>query len=234
MSVQAKGEIQVDIEILKKPKEERDALLYHLEYYQVLCTYNKEVYQEYARKAKTHNDLLSVNALVLSTVLGILSSIGDKPNIKYGNMVLSAYLALISGVQRFFGFAEKSENARIIAKSFDKIQRDIGQVIMYVNSEAITIDARTFTKSIEEIERNIASVSEQAIQSPPEFERSSSYIEFTEKEKWGYGKYRRSNISDIIKTVQRSSGRVSPKKFSKADEPENIGQELTEKLKNLK
>lgn len=157
--------------------------------------------------------MFSVNALVLSTVLGILSSIGDRPNIKYGNMVLSACLALISGVQRFFGFAEKSENARIIAKSFDKIQRDIGQIIMYVNSQAVTIDAGIFTKSIEEIERNIASVSEQAIQSPPEFKGTTEYND-TMARRWGIDA--ESDFpSRIVRQVRQMSGRSSPKNIQK-------------------
>jgi hypothetical protein len=135
--------------------------------------YNRRIYTEYASIAKMHNDLSSLTALGVSTVLGIISSLGDAPVYRYVSMGLSGYLALISGMQRFLAFAEKSENARLIAKGFDKIERDIGQAIMYVNSHAVQIDSRTFTKHIEEIQRNIAAVSEQAIQSPPEWKSQS-------------------------------------------------------------
>ena len=161
-------DIEIDINALKQ--NTRDALLTHLEYYQELCICNRETYKNYAKIAKFFHDITSLNSLVISTVLGIITSLGDSPKYKYTSMSLSALLACISGFQRFLAFAEKSENARLIAKGFDKIERDIGQVIMYVNSNAITIDSRTFTKYVEEIQRNIATVSEQAIQSPPETE----------------------------------------------------------------
>lgn len=162
------GDIQIDIKALKK--NTRDALLRHLIHYQNLCICNRETYKNYAKTAKFFHDITSLNSLVVSTILGIITSLGESPRYKYTAMSLSAFLACISGVQRFLAFAEKSENARLIAKGFDKIERDIGQAIMYVNSDAIKIDSRTFTKYVEEIQRNIASVSEQAIQSPPESE----------------------------------------------------------------
>lgn len=171
------GEIHVDVEYLKDRSSieysQRDALIKHLVHYQKLCMYNRRIYTEYASIAKMHNDLSSLTALGVSTVLGIISSLGDAPIYRYVSMGLSGYLALISGMQRFLAFAEKSENARLIAKGFDKIERDIGQAIMYVNSHAVKIDSRTFTKHIEEIQRNIAAVSEQAIQSPPEWKSQS-------------------------------------------------------------
>jgi hypothetical protein len=172
------GEIHVDVQYLKDRSatefSQRDALIKHLIHYQKLCMYNRRIYTEYARIAKMHNDLSSLTALGVSTVLGIISSLGDAQIYRYVSMGLSGYLALISGMQRFLAFAEKSENARLIAKGFDKIERDIGQAIMYVNSHAVKIDSRTFTKHIEEIQRNIAAVSEQAIQSPPEWKSPSS------------------------------------------------------------
>jgi hypothetical protein len=161
------GEVQVDVKYLKR--NTRDALIKHLEFYEGLCSHNTEVYKKYARIAKMQNDLFSVNALAYSTALGIMSSLEQTPRYKYASMALSGILAVISGMQRFFAFAEKAENARLIAKGFDKIVRDINMAIVYVNSGAITVDSRTFTKMIEEIQRNIAAVSEQAIQSPPEY-----------------------------------------------------------------
>ncbi len=160
------GDIQINIEALKK--NTKDALLHHLIHYQELCICNRETYKNYAKTAKIFHDISSLNSLVISTLLGIITSLGDSPKYKYTSMSLSAFLACTAGVQRFLAFAEKSENARLIAKGFDKIERDIGQAIMYVNSDAIKIDSRTFTKYVEEIQRNIATVSEQAIQSPPE------------------------------------------------------------------
>ena len=114
------------------------------------------------------NDVFSINALAYSTAVGIMSSLDQTPNYKYASMALSGMLALITGMQRFLGYAEKAENARLIAKGFDKIVRDINLTIMYVRSGAVTVDSRTFTKMIEEIQRNIAAVSEQAIEMPPE------------------------------------------------------------------
>lgn len=171
------NEIHVDVQYLKDHNKDtsKDALLKHLEYYKGLCFHNKEVYTEYAKKAKLQNDMFSVNSLAYSTALGIISSIGtENPRLRYAGMALSGMLTLISGAQRFFGFAEKSENARLIAKGFDKIVRDIDMAIMYVNSDAVQINSKTFTKIIEEIQRNIASTSEQAIQSPTEYTGTQS------------------------------------------------------------
>lgn len=166
------SEIHVDVDYLKEHNKDKikDALLRHLEYYRGLCFYNKGVYTDYAKTSKKQNDVFSLNALAYSTALGILSSVGSQSdNMRYAGMALSGMLTIISGAQRFFGFAEKSENARLIAKGFDKIVRDIDMAIMYVNSDAVKINSKTFTKIIEEIQRNIASVSEQAIQSPTEY-----------------------------------------------------------------
>jgi hypothetical protein len=117
-------------------------------------------------------------------------------------MSLSAFLACISGVQRFLAFAEKSENARLIAKGFDKIERDIGQAIMYVNSDAIKIDSRTFTKYVEEIQRNIATVSEQAIQSPPESEDLKKLFSSVKKSP--------TTLENLILSAREMSRRNSP------------------------
>ena len=164
---QNNGEIHVDVDYLKI--HTRDALIKHLEFYEGLCSYNTKTYTRYAIKAKLFNDMFSINALGYSTAVGIMSSLDQTPRYKYASMALSGMLALITGIQRFSGFAEKAENARLIAKGFDKIVRDINITIMYVNSGAVTVDSRTFTKMIEEIQRNIAAVSEQAIESPPEY-----------------------------------------------------------------
>ena len=163
---QSTGEIQVDLPYLRE--HTADALIQHLAFYEKLCSENLKTYTNYAKKAKFQNDLFSVNALGYSTAVGIMSSLDQTPRYKYASMALSGMLALITGVQRFLGFAEKAENARLIAKGFDKIVRDINLTIMYVRSGAVTVDSRTFTKMIEEIQRNIATVSEQAIESPPE------------------------------------------------------------------
>ena len=166
------NEIHVDVDYLKDHNKDatKDALLRHLEYYRGLCFHNKEVYTDYARDSKRLNDLFSLNALAYSTALGIISSVASQSTkLRYAGMALSGMLTIISGAQRFFGFAEKSENARLIAKGFDKIVRDIDMAIMYVNSDAVKINSKTFTKIIEEIQRNIASISEQAIQSPTEY-----------------------------------------------------------------
>lgn len=197
------GDIQINIETLKK--NTRDALLDHLLHYQNVCICNRETYKNYAKIAKFFHDITSLNALVISTILGIITSLGDEPRYKYTNMSLSAFLACISGVQRFLAFAEKSENARLIAKGFDKIERDIGQVIMYVNSDAIKIDSRTFTKYVEEIQRNIATVSEQAIQSPPESEDIKKYFLSTTQ-------YEKSptTVQNLLQTALRMSRRNSP------------------------
>lgn len=194
------GDIQIDIESLKK--NTRDALLRHLEYYQELCICNRETYKNYAKIAKFFHDITSLNALVISTVLGIITSLGEAPRYKYTSMSLSAFLACISGVQRFLAFAEKSENARLIAKGFDKIERDIGQAIMYVNSDAIKIDSRTFTKYVEEIQRNIATVSEQAIQSPPESEDLKKLFSSVKKSP--------TTLENLLQSAREMSRRNSP------------------------
>ena len=168
---QSTGEIQVDLPYLRE--HTADALIQHLAFYEKLCSENLKTYTNYAKKAKFQNDLFSVNALGYSTAVGIMSSLDQTPRYKYASMALSGMLALITGVQRFLGFAEKAENARLIAKGFDKIVRDINLTIMYVKSGAVTVDPRTFTKMIEEIQRNIAAVSEQAIEMPPEFTSKS-------------------------------------------------------------
>jgi hypothetical protein len=165
------GEIQVDIDYLRQ--HTADALITHLDFYENICSQNIKTYTNYAKTAKLRNDLFSVNALAYSTALGIMSSLEQTPRYKYASMALSGMLALITGMQRFFAFAEKAENARIIAKGFDKIVRDINVTIMYIKSGAVTVDSRTFTKMIEEIQRNIAAVSEQAIESPPEYDTES-------------------------------------------------------------
>ena len=163
---QSTGEIQVDVDYLRK--HTADALITHLEFYEELCSRNLTTYTRYAKEAKMKNDVFSINALAYSTAVGIMSSLDQTPSYKYASMALSGMLAIITGMQRFLGFAEKAENARLIAKGFDKIVRDINLTIMYVRSGAVTVDSRTFTKMIEEIQRNIAAVSEQAIEMPPE------------------------------------------------------------------
>mgnify|MGYP003351032943 CR=1 FL=1 len=163
---QSTGEIQVDLNYLRQ--HTADALIQHLIFYEDLCSRNLKTYTTYAKEAKMKHDVFSINALGYSTAVGIMSSLDQTPRYKYASMALSGMLALITGIQRFSGFAEKAENARLIAKGFDKIVRDINLTIMYVRSGAVTVDSRTFTKMIEEIQRNIATVSEQAIESPPE------------------------------------------------------------------
>lgn len=188
------NEIHVDVEYLKDHNKDvtKDALLRHLEYYRGLCFHNKEVYTDYAKDSKQLNDVFSLNALAYSTALGIISSVASQSEkLRYAGMALSGVLTIISGAQRFFGFAEKSENARLIAKGFDKIVRDIDMAIMYVNSDAVKINSKTFTKIIEEIQRNIASISEQAIQSPTEYT-----VKKPAPKRTGLGRFKSFGVSD--------------------------------------
>ena len=163
-----KGEVYINVESLKN--HQKDYLMTYLNKYKDMCKHNRNAYNIHSSRLKQYQNMMSVPALILTSATGVIAALQLEN--KYIGISVGGASAIITAFQRYFAFSERAENARLTAKGFGKIARDIKDTIMFVRSDAVVVDSYTFTKYIEEIQRNIGNVSEQASDIPPEIIRT--------------------------------------------------------------
>ena len=115
---------------------------------------------------KTRHNWISIPLLMVSSATGVVSaaqfnSNGDK-SITIATTVLGVLSAVFSSVQRYCGYSERAENSKLMAKSWARLARKIENTMVYIDSNACEINDTVFTKLVEEIQKDIESVAQQA------------------------------------------------------------------------
>lgn len=158
----------VDVEKLKN-KYKEDSLPYHVYSIALDCKQRRDAFWRYSRKLKTRNNWISVPLLVFSSLTGLTSvaQIGSfamdnndnqpvtitKDNIGLPIVVtVSGVLtAILSAMQKYFGYAERAELSKHTAKSYGRMARRIENMMMFFESSAISMDPLDFKNFLDEI-----------------------------------------------------------------------------------
>jgi len=167
MSLQA--DIIVHVDRLKSnaaPSGTCDSLMFHLLERRDECQVRRRAYWKHYRLMKTRHNWISIPLLMVSSATGVVSaaqfnSSGDK-SITIATTVLGVLSAVFSSVQRYCGYSERAENSKLMAKSWARLCRKIENTMVYIESNACEINDTVFTKLVEEIQKDIESVAQQA------------------------------------------------------------------------
>lgn len=94
-----------------------------------------------------------------------------------------SYIVTISGVvsatltalQRFFRYAERSEHANVVGKSYARIARRIQNTMVLLESKVATIEGESFRKFIEDVQRDMDSLMQETQELPPELIKQKAF-----------------------------------------------------------
>jgi hypothetical protein len=124
------------------------------------------------RRMKRYHNFLSIPLLITSNATGVTSAAQISGKFGLWLSIVVTILGISSGIlsamQKFFAFAERAEHSKYMAKSYARIVRRIEKYEMYVMSGAATMDSESFTEFIEDIQKDIDTVSQQAEDIPRE------------------------------------------------------------------
>ena len=157
-------DIIVNVKRLKKSKN--DYLMTHLRERIQQCKERQIAYWNHFKKMRLRHNIISFPLLIISSATGVSSaaqfnSIGNKSIVAL-TTILGILSAILNSVQRYCAYSERSENSKLMAKSWGRLSRKIENTLVYVNSNSCRIDDVIFTKLVEEIQKDIEAVAQQA------------------------------------------------------------------------
>jgi hypothetical protein len=159
-------EIRVDIGALKEKLLKYsfkckflDYMFEYLTNYKKMCQRRRDAYNIFSTKLKYRHNLISIPLIAVTSGTSVIAALSINKIIVTS---LGALAAVLTAVQRFCAYAERAENARMIAKGHSKISRKIEDAILYIKSGATFVDPALFTKQIEDIQKDYEAVNQQA------------------------------------------------------------------------
>ena len=136
-----------------------DYLDEYLDHYESLCTRYRDAYNIFAVKLKNRHNMITLPLLVITSATGVIASL--QINRIYG-IIVGASSAVLTAVQRYCSYAERSENARMTAKTYAKTIRKIGNMKLIRRSEMVMTSNDIFAKFLREVQAEIDSAQENA------------------------------------------------------------------------
>lgn len=155
-------DVSVDVLSLKS-NVTGDYIMTYLEDYKKVCQRRRDAYTIHAAKLKYRHNIVTIPLLVLTSGTSVLAALELDRVIVTS---LGASSAVLTAVQRFCAYAERSENASMISKGYSKIIRRIESLKMYLLSDSTSVNPNFFSKCIQEIQNDIDTMVEQAIDVP--------------------------------------------------------------------
>jgi len=133
-------------------------------HYDRYCKF-RDAYNVHAVHLKNRHDLITLPLLIITSATGVIASL-DLP--KPVGIVVGAASAVLTAVQRYCAFSERSENARWTAKSYSKILGDISNMRLHMQSNvyANTMTSENLSKFVSEIQIQVNSTRENALEIP--------------------------------------------------------------------
>lgn len=157
---------------VKDPPVSHEKVNEYIKYYKGVCEAARDAYNIHAVHLKNRNDFITFPLLVITSATGVIASLDlDK---KFG-IIVGASSAVLAAVQRYCSYAERSENARMTAKSHSKIIRKIDNMKLIMD----TTRGSTFLKIMTEIQNEIDSTHENAKDIPWELLKYIESIDAT-------------------------------------------------------
>jgi K+ transporter len=163
----AQPDIVVHVDKLKNiVPPESDSLMKLLKHRKDDCKTRRAAYWKHHSLMRSRHNWISIPLLIVSSATGVVSAIqfnsrGDLP-FTVATTVLGVLSAVLSSVQRYCQYSERAENSKLMAKSWSRLQRKIEHTMVYIESNACEINSSVFTKLVEEIQKDIESVAQQA------------------------------------------------------------------------
>jgi hypothetical protein len=218
----------IDLEALKN-KYKEDSLPHHLWGTALDCKRRRDAFWRHSFKMRLYNNLISVPLLILSSITGLtsvaqLSSVSTEisneteqtPNITMPIVVtvFGVSSAILTALQKYFRYAERSEHSKHMAKNYGRVARRIENTMVLVESSAIKMDAATFLKFVEEVQKDTDSLMQEMDDIPKELINDKNiYKRILDSNKHGDSANDDSNvgttdIDDIrhfVKTVARKA-----------------------------
>lgn len=139
--------------------EDDDYLKKYLQDLETLCKRCRDAYNIHAVHLKNRHNLITFPLLVITSATGVIAGLDGS---KTAGIIVGASSAVLTAIQRYCAYAERSENARMTAKSHAKIIRKIENMILIMESRAVSTSADIFSKFLREIQSEIDSTHENA------------------------------------------------------------------------
>ena len=136
-----------------------DYLDEYLDHYETLCTRYRDAYNIFAVKLKNRHNMITLPLLVITSATGVIASLQIN---RITGIIVGASSAVLTAVQRYCSYAERSENARMTAKSYSKTIRKIGNMKLIRRSEMVMTSNDIFAKFLREVQAEVDSAQENA------------------------------------------------------------------------
>jgi hypothetical protein len=178
--IEMANDIFINVETLKN-ESPQDYLIHYLEKRASHCRQRRQAYWEHFTSMKFRHNFISIPLLVLSSGTGVASAAQLNGNIKDEIGILVTVLgvssAILTAVQRYCGYSERAENSKLMAKSWGRLSRRIENTLLFVKSKATSVNDTVFTKMVEEIQKDIDAVAQQAEDIPSKLWKKPEKIE---------------------------------------------------------
>ncbi len=181
--METSSEISEDIKLFAKTPQNfylEDHLRYHLMSAKLECEHNSDAFWRMYRMLKRRCNLLSVPLLVLSSATGV-TSVSAVSQLNQLNQLAKTFevapilaaifgvsTAVLSGLQKYFRYSERAENCKYIAKSYNRLAKRIKNTMSFIHSELMKITPNGLYKFIDEINKEIISLTREIDEQPIE------------------------------------------------------------------
>mgnify|MGYP001328084844 CR=1 FL=1 len=146
-------------------KTTTNTIAHELIYTAIKCDVNANIYREYSGYLSLCSNLIAFPLIILTSVLGIVSTmqtveLEDKDNDNYLHTnsktkivisILSIFVAIMSGLQKYCKFAERTEITKGYAKNFEKLGHSIENFLYEIKNNTISTQTEIFDKLITNI-----------------------------------------------------------------------------------
>jgi hypothetical protein len=143
-------------------KTTTNTIAHELIYTAIKCDVNANIYREYSGYLSLCSNLIAFPLIILTSVLGIVSTmqtveLDDKNNENYLHTnsktkiiisILSIFVAIMSGLQKYCKFAERTEITKGYAKNFEKLGHSIENFLYEIKNNTISTQTEIFDKLI--------------------------------------------------------------------------------------
>lgn len=123
-----------------------------------------DAYNIHSVHLKNRQNLITLPLLIITSATGVIASLEIN---KIAGIIVGASSAVLTAVQRYCSYAERSENARMTAKSYIKIINKIENMRLSMKSKVVTaVSQEMFSKFIREIQSIANSTRENSMEVP--------------------------------------------------------------------
>lgn len=142
-----------------------DYVIEYLDRYKTTYSRFRDAYNVHAVHLKNRHNFVTFPLLVITSATGVIAGLDSLP--RTAGVVVGAASAVLTAIQRYCAYAERSENARMTAKSYSKIINKIQAVKLSIRSNVLeNMSKDMFANLIREIQGLSNSTRENALEMP--------------------------------------------------------------------